>query len=258
MRRLLEASAGQWVIGANARAWAESAAERLTAAALGAVRDRSAFFLAISGGQTPCALFERLGAPPFRERFPWLATRWFWVDERWTPHDRPESNFGAAAPLLRAAGAPEHTLCPIPTDADGPEAGARAYETLLRRQVPTSDGRPAWDAVLLGMGADGHTASLFPGDEARFRSTRWVEAVTEPVGRPRLPRITLTPLALGGARLTALLVRGHDKREPLRRALCDQRPEISPLPVARALAQAAHPALWADRDAIDPDLEPDP
>ncbi|MBD8906618.1 6-phosphogluconolactonase [Methylorubrum zatmanii] len=203
---------------ADAEATARAAAEHLIEMAESAEGDRVA--ICLSGGSTPKRLYALLASPGFVERVPWSRIHWFFGDDRVVPWDDALSNvrmvreaFGHAAPV------PSTHLSFIPSDA-GAEAGARRYERMLRdfygaeRLDPN---RPLFDLVLLGLGSDGHTASLFPGKPAVAERDSWVAPVPEAGMEPFVPRITLTVPALSSSRSTLFLVNGAGKREPLQR-----------------------------------------
>lgn len=176
------------------------------------------FAIALSGGTTPKRLYELLATPPRRDAFPWPRAHWFWGDERFAPHDDPRSNYLMAwNALLSRAPVPRANIHPIPTEGVSADAAARAYE----RELMDFHGagrldaeRPLFEATLLGLGADGHTASLFPGDGALAERTRWVVAVE---GAAAETRITLTIPALANSRAVAFLVAGQEKQEALAR-----------------------------------------
>ncbi|MBI5594734.1 MAG: 6-phosphogluconolactonase [Elusimicrobia bacterium] len=182
------------------------------------------YTLCLGGGATPKAVFFLLAK---RRGLPWEAAELYWGDERYVPEDHKDSNYRSARDILLPA-AKAAAVHPMPTAAKDPAADARRYETLLRARWP-KEAAPAFDLQLLGLGADGHTASLFPGTPALEESQRWV-AVVRPDGDrapgaalhegPRV-RLTLTPPALSGARLTVFLVVGEPKAEAVRRTLVD-------------------------------------
>ena len=189
-------------------ALARRAAEWMTATASAA---KAPFRVALSGGSTPKALYGLLATDEFRDRFPWRQVFWFWGDERFVPYDHPESNYSMVREaMLAKAPVPPENVFPIPTDRD-PEDAARRYERTLRELygAPTLDpSRPLFDIVLLGMGPDGHTASLLPGDKLLDERKRWVGAVAH--GRPEV-RITLTYPAIESSRHVAFLLEGTAK-----------------------------------------------
>lgn len=176
------------------------------------------FAVCLSGGSTPKRLYERLAAPALVAAFPWQRTHWFWGDERFVPHDDPQSNFRMAREaLLSHAPVPPENVHPIPTERMSPAAAAAAYEAELKRFYGAdtlAGGRPLFDLTLLGLGENGHIASLFPGSPALAETTRWVMPV---VGEASLDRITLTYPALEASRATAFLVAGARKRDIVER-----------------------------------------
>jgi len=176
------------------------------------------FNLCLSGGSTPKTLYDRLAEPRFRDRFPWAGTHLFFGDERFVPPDDPLSNYRMVREaLLDRAPIPEANIHPVPTEGLDPERSAAAYEQVLKRfhgSDRLDPGRPLFDVTLLGLGEDGHTASLFPGTAVLEERTRWVAAV---IGAKAEPRITLTYPALESSRHTVFLVTGAGKRDMLQR-----------------------------------------
>jgi 6-phosphogluconolactonase len=193
---------------ADPAALAHRVAEWMTATASAA---KGHFRVALSGGSTPKALYSLLASEEFRDRFPWRQVSWFWGDERFVPYDHPESNYRMAREaMLAKVPVPPTNIFPIPTDGE-PETAARHYERTLQEAygAPTLDpSRPFLDIVLLGMGDDGHTASLLPGDKLLEERNRWVAAVTH--GRPEV-RITMTYPVIESSRHVAFLVAGTGK-----------------------------------------------
>ncbi len=204
-------SAPRVVVGRDLAEAARLGAQEVVARAQAAASLRGRFTLALSGGHTPQALHALLADPVehFRGRISWAATHVFFGDERCVPPDHPDSNYGAARRSLLA-----HV--PLPASnvhrlrgEDDPLAAAAAYEAELRRVVPVEPGLPRLDLILLGLGADGHTASLFPGTAALDEETRLVVANEVPqVGGFRL---TFTFPLIRAARAVAFLVAGEDK-----------------------------------------------
>jgi 6-phosphogluconolactonase len=182
------------------------------------------FAVCCSGGTTPKRLYERLAEPDIAARFPWPRVHWFWGDERFVPHDHPDSNFGMThAALLSRAPVPPENVHAVPTEGLTPEQAAGAYGQMLRdfygaaRLDPT---RPLFDVVLLGIGDDGHTASLFPGQPALDETRSWVVAVLDARVEAR---ITLTFPALDSTRDALFLAVGAKKRDLVRRARAGDR-----------------------------------
>jgi 6-phosphogluconolactonase len=180
---------------------------------------RGRFGICLSGGSTPRRLYQLLAASPYREAMPWDRVHWFWGDERFVPWDHPDSNYRMAREALLAhVPVPAQNIHGIESTGE-PATAARAYERVLKAYygVETVDpARPLFDIELLGLGPDGHTASLFPGTKVLEERLRWV---VEVVGAKPEVRITLTYPPLESSRHTAFLVAGADKREPLARVL---------------------------------------
>jgi 6-phosphogluconolactonase len=205
------------------------------------------FSVALSGGSTPRRLYELLASTPYREAFPWARAHWFWGDERFVPHDDPQSNYRMAwEAMFSHVPAPPENIHPAPTESIAPEAAAVAYEDTLRgfyggRRL--DDSRPLFDLTLLGLGADGHTASLFPGASTLGVRDRWVAAVR---GVKAEDRLTLTYPALDSSRQVAFLVEGSEKNEILARLLAGDAslPAVGVRPRGKLL-------VLADRAAMD-------
>ncbi|MGC8783373.1 MAG: 6-phosphogluconolactonase [Armatimonadota bacterium] len=213
------------------------------------LRQQSLFSLVLAGGNTPRALY-RLLATEYRQQIDWSRVHLFWGDERYVPHDHPASNFRMARETLIAPlNIPPENIHPMPTDAASPDDAARLYEQELR----TFFGRiPRFDLVLLGIGADGHTASLFAGTAALKERKRWVAVGEAPV-EPRV-RLTLTLPVLNAAQTVYFLVTGADKAEAARRVLI----ENAPLPAALVLPEDGELIWWLDKQAAEGIVEYQP
>ena len=229
----------------DAEAVARAAAERMVAR-LAAPRER--FAVCLTGGSSPEGLYRRLASEPYRSRVPWERTHWFWGDDRFVPPDDPRSNAGMARRLfLDHVPVPPGNVHPMPTDAPDVDDAARRYEAELRAFYGAADRldpkTPLFDVVLMGVGSDGHTASLFPGQPQVEETERWVVGVPEAGLEPFVPRVSLTLPALATAREMLFLVAGRGKREVIARVLAE--PD---LPAARAFAHGD--LVWLlDRDA---------
>jgi 6-phosphogluconolactonase len=167
------------------------------------------FRFCLSGGSTPKAAYRLLAR---RNDLPWDCVELFFGDERFVPRDNPDSNYRMAKENLLSSNVQPRALLAMPTDGT-PEDCAEAYEEELRQQYGASILDPAvplFDLMLLGLGADGHTASLIPGQPVLEEKKRWVAPV--PQGRDEV-RLTLTYPALQSSRLTVFLVAGADKAE---------------------------------------------
>jgi 6-phosphogluconolactonase len=191
---------------------AHRVAEWMTQAALAAP---GPFRVCLSGGSTPKTLYGLLASDEFRSRFPWSRVSWYWGDERFVPYDHPDSNYRMTREaMLAKAPVPAQNVHPVPTDGI-PEDAARRYERTLQQAygAATLDPhRPLFDVTLLGLGPDGHTASLLPGEPVLDERERWVAAVAH--GRPEV-RITMTYPAIESSRRVAFLVAGEEKAEIL-------------------------------------------
>ena len=200
--------------------------------------------LALSGGDTPRELYRLLGST-FRSRIPWPRVHVFWGDERYVPHDHADSNFRMAREtLLDHVPCPARNVHPIATHFPNVELAAADYERVLREHFRSSG--PAFDVNLLGMGVDGHTASVFPGSPAVTEEKRWVLGV-ESSARPAR-RITLTLPALTRAANIYVLVAGQSKANALRHVLAEgSDPAVYP---AAGLRRTKGTLIWwTDRAA---------
>lgn len=189
----------------------------------------ASFCVALSGGSTPRAFHQLLAAPPYRNRIPWSHITFYWGDERFVPPDDPESNYRMAREtLLSQLPIAESQVHRIPTEIGDPAAAAAQYEEEIERSFSLSPGQqPRFDLVLLGMGPDGHTASLFPHTAALHAHDRIV--VANPVPKLNTFRITLTAPAINNATAVVLLVAGADKADALAQVLTGPRdPETYP------------------------------
>ncbi len=212
----------------GAQSVAERAAEWIVSRVNGAP---GMFRIALAGGNSPRGLYAEL-ASRFRERIDWRRMELFWGDERFVPQSDSRSNYRMVREtLLRHVPIPTERIHPIFTEGD-PETAARNYETVLRRAYGADaflPMRPLFDLVLLGIGSDGHTASLFPGDAVLREHSRWAA----PVFSRDEARITLTYPALQSSRAIAFLVIGAEKASAVERVL---RGDVS-LPAARVRSE---------------------
>jgi 6-phosphogluconolactonase len=204
---------GRIEVFADPATLARRVAEWMTAAALAA---RGPFRVSLSGGSTPKQLYELLASDELRGRFPWQLVSWYWGDERFVPYDHPESNYRMTREaMLAKAPVPPENIHPVPTDGS-PQGAARRYERTLQDAygATTLDAaRPLFDVTLLGLGADGHTASLLPGESVLNERDRWMAVVSH--GRPEV-RITMTYPVIESSRRVAFLVTGKEKAAILR------------------------------------------
>jgi len=223
----------------------QAAANLVLTSAEEAVRERGCFVWGLSGGSTPEALYRKLTEPPYSTAMPWRATSVFWGDERWVPTDHPDSNQRMATEVLLAHGpAARANIVPVPTENVSPDGSAAAVEDALHRISGDAPVRP--DLLLLGIGPDGHTASLFPGTSAldereRLFVANWV---------PQMDswRITATLPLINASRNVVFLAQGQDKAEALRLALHPA--DGGPIPPAALVAPDDGALTWMlDRQA---------
>ena len=206
----------------DAGALADAAAGAIVDAALQAVAARDRFTIVLSGGATPRATYMRLAALPFAERMPWDRTWVFFGDERCVPPDHPDSNYRMAnEALLSKVAIPADHVCRMRGEAEDPEAAATGYARTLSAFFETKrGGLPRFDLVLLGLGLDGHTASLFPGSPAAkevFRSVVAVHAAAASIPQ----RLTLTFPTINAAAQVLFLISGAEKAKLLKTMLRD-------------------------------------
>lgn len=209
----------RFIVLPTPEAVAEAAADRVVAAARNAIRRRGRFRIALSGGSTPRPVYSLLAAPPRVAAVDWSRVEFFWGDERCVPPDNSESNYGAARDLLfdRLPGLPQSAVHRMAADLPEREREASRYQAQIAQAFDTSpDDRkpPAFDLIWLGMGRDGHTASLFPGSTALEERHRWVVTTWAP--GPAVWRMTLTLPIVNAARSVLFVVIGADKAGPLR------------------------------------------
>lgn len=240
----------------------DRAAAFITEAAYRAVAERGRFTLVLSGGNTPRALHQKLADGISEERYqelgyalpeevrrnavnpeaimlPWAQTLLFMGDERYLPPNHPDSNYGMIREtLLRNICVKPENIFRMPTESGNPDEDARRYETLLRKSgtlmtkctcacaSALCHQRPQFDLILLGLGDDGHTASLFPGDKkALDEKTRWVIAVNAPNGKPPGMRLTLTLPVINEAANVLFLI--PSSRYELARSISNgEKPEL--------------------------------
>ena len=205
-----------------------------------AVKERGRFAIALAGGHTPAKLYqmwargEKTGA-----QTPWERVHLFWGDERYVAPSDPASNYRMVREsLIARVPIPQENVHPMPTDAPRPEKAAEAYEAELGRFFGA--GAPAFDLQLLGLGVEGHTASLFPGSPALEEKVRRVAAVVAPANPPQ--RLTLTLPVLNQGRNTFFLVAGADKRAIIAALQGESAERSSRYPAARV--QPSGPVVW--------------
>jgi 6-phosphogluconolactonase len=201
---------------------AEAAASYIHKLYEDAIARKGAFTLVLSGGKTPEVLHKKLASAVFKDRFSWDKVHIFIGDERYVPMSHPESNFGMAQrTLLSHIPIPEENLFPVPTEAETVAEAAKQYEDMLRAYFSKDDSTigtppmPVFDLILLGLGKDGHAASLFLDRFIDPKDASWVESVIIPASYPTRERVTMTLPVLNSAAHVAFLVSGESKKETL-------------------------------------------
>lgn len=230
----------------DSMALARTAAERMIAR-IAANSGRAA--ICLTGGSSPKRLYQLLATEPWRAKIPWPRVHWFIGDERFVGPDDPRNNMTMARRAFLDVCAPIANIHPIPTDAINPDEAAGRYEHILQsfygadRLDPV---RPLFDVVLMGVGPDGHTASLFPFHPAIAETERWVVGVPEAHVEPFVPRVTLTLPALGSCREMLFEVAGSEKRAILTRLFAGEN-----LPANKA--RSAGETIWLVDEAALPE-----
>jgi 6-phosphogluconolactonase len=219
-----------------------AAAERIAEALETRLQGKEDPTLVLTGGKTPKPAYELLSMHPYGNRIDWARVDFFWGDERCVPPDNPESNFGMAwNALISKINAPSHRIHRIAGELNDAERAASLYESEIR-SITSSAGIPSFDLVLLGMGEDGHTASLFPG-------THWDEerlVVANRMPQSGANRISMTPRLLNGAKTTIFMVSGLNKAKALADVLENPGTE---LPAARIRPARGRLTWMVDRAA---------
>ncbi len=226
----------------DANSLARAAADHFAAVAASSIAARGHFSVALAGGSTPIPVYKLLVTSESASQLDWSSVHVFWGDERCVPPDHPDSNYGMAREALLdhvpLAAANVHR---IRGEIEPLQAAAEYERTLRQFFSPAHKGAPiTFDLALLGMGTDGHTASLFLGSELLKEESRWVAA--HHADEARGWRITLTPPAINAARHATFLVSGPDKAETLRSVLTDPRqPDLLP---AQIVELTSGNVLW--------------
>jgi 6-phosphogluconolactonase len=208
---------------------AKMAADRVIAR-ISANASRAA--ICLTGGSSPKQLYQLLATDAYRSRIPWGRVHWFIGDERFVPATDPRNNMAMARRIFLDAYAPAGNIHPIQTDLADPEQSAARYESELKSFYGAGvldPARPLFDLVLMGVGPDGHTASLFPNYPAVDEMERWVVGVPKAHVEPFVPRVTLTLPVLGSCREMLFEIAGADKQAILTRVLTSE-----DLPASRA------------------------
>ena len=196
-----------------------------------AIKEKNVFHWAISGGHSPQRFFELLGSEQKSLSLPWDKIHLFWVDERYVPHNSQYSNYKLAADtFLTKIPIPNENVHPIPTDYENFDSAAKQYEKTLRSVFQIESGQlPKFDFIILGMGPDGHTGSLFPNTNASFDTKDLacvVYLLDQKLPDELLNRITLTHPVICAASQIVVLVSGSEKAQTLKEVLAGPPDEI--------------------------------
>jgi 6-phosphogluconolactonase len=196
--------------------------------------------ICLTGGSGPKLLYELLGSPEYRSRIPWDHVHWFIGDERFVRDSDARNNMKQARDIFLDRCAPPGNIHSIPTGVENPDTAAGLYESELQAFYGSSrldPGKPLFDFVLMGLGPDGHTASLFPDSTALDETKRWVVGVDHAHVEPFVPRVTLTLPALASSREMLFLACGNGKRAMISKIVAG-----ADLPAARAHSDGA--TVW--------------
>lgn len=207
----------RFLVFPDAEATCAATADRVVEAAVEAIDERGIFRIALSGGGTPKTVYPKILEPHRRNQVDWSRVEFFWGDERAVPPDHPESNFGVAYGMLisQLPNVRADRIHRMPAEAPDLDAAALSYESELRLAFDArGDEPPQFDFIWLGMGPDGHTASLFPGSTALDETERWVVATWAP--QPKAWRMTLTFPVLNAGRHVIFAVEGANKADAIR------------------------------------------
>jgi 6-phosphogluconolactonase len=213
---------GELRVTSSAEAVAQAAAELFVQLCDQSIGARGRFRVALSGGSTPKRTYQLLADNALAGRVDWSRVDLFWGDERYVPHDDPNSNYRMTSEaLLRHISIPETNVHGVPTDVSPPEAAASAYESEIRNTFGNPTSIPAFDLVYLGLGTNGHTASLFPHSATLLENSRLV--VADFVNEVNNWRISMTAPLLNRGRTVAFLVSGREKADVLRQVMLGPR-----------------------------------
>ena len=223
--------------------WGQNAAAFIASIGERAIRTKGRFIMALSGGSTPKTLYQVLATPEWRARFDWSRTVFLFGDERCVPPDHPDSNFKMAhAMLLQPLKIHADQIFRMKGELGDPAAAAREYEERIRRLTKSPAPQvPRMDLVLLGLGDDGHTASLFPGTAALQEQDQLVTVGQAPTGVR--PRITLTLGVLNQAAVILFLVTGAGKASMVRRVIKPETEGDRSLPAALVAPESSQ-LVW--------------
>jgi 6-phosphogluconolactonase len=240
---------GKVIVIPDASSLYEAAAEMVVQAAADAIAKRGRFTIALSGGSTPKALYALLATHPWRARIDWSKTHFFWGDERWVPSTDKDSNYRMTnEALLSKIAVPLENIHRTETDSGEPQESAAKYEQEIRKFFGA---RPQFDLILLGLGTNGHTASLFPHQPTLNVRDRLV--VADYIDEVKMNRITFTVPLINDSRTILFLASGKDKASVLEDVLRGPRdPQRLPSQLIRAAEEGS--LIWLADAAAAADL----
>ncbi|GAB3696656.1 6-phosphogluconolactonase [Spirosoma flavus] len=220
----------QLIVTKNPADLAKTAAKFIAKRINDVLKTQDRFTIALSGGSTPKALHELLAKSPYAEQIPWAQLHLFWGDERYVPIDDPQNNAGMAYDtLLGHVYTPEEQIHVWRTDLS-PEEAAADYDRILHAYFGETG--PTFDLILLGMGDDGHTLSLFPGTDVVHETTAWTKAYF--LTKQDMYRLTITAPVANRAKCVLFLVAGPQKAAPLKEVLEGEfNPDVYPSQVIK-------------------------
>jgi 6-phosphogluconolactonase len=236
-------------ISHDSQTWAEAAAEFVLEMGKESVRANGRFFIALSGGTTPETLYRALTSPAFADRFDWSRATFFFSDERCVPPNDPRSNYALAdKTLFTPLKIPSSQVYRMAGESRNPKAAAHEYEQQLRLATKTApSAQPSLDLILLGLGEDGHTASLFPGAPSLRDHRRGITATQSPKDPPN--RLTMTLAVINRASVILFLVAGSDKAGVVRAVLDPKTEAERQLPAALVAPEEGRLVWFLDRAA---------
>jgi len=230
----------------DAAAVARGVADLIAAKARQHFQEGTTLSIGVSGGSTPKALFLLLADEEYRESIPWETIRLYWVDERCVPPTHSESNFGMTYDaLLQYSFIPLENIFRMKGE-DIPDIEAIRYAELLHRNLPAHGGIPVFDLILLGMGNDGHTASIFPNQMELLTSLKSVEVATHPISGQK--RITLTGSVINAAEQVVFMITGSDKADIVA-TIVGQTEEAKKFPASYVHDKTGNTEFYMDRAA---------
>ncbi len=232
-------------ISYDLEALSRKAAEFFVALSEECIKKKGRFTVALSGGSTPVRLYALLGCAPYKQMISWERVHLFWADERFVPRDHRDSNYrNLNENLLKKIPIPAGNVHPVRTDMPI-SISVDAYEEEVRAFLRTSQGKsPRFDLIILGIGEDGHTASLFPGSEVLKERERLVASVGDE--KHKHPRVTLTTVVINNAANIFFLVSGKEKAPIMKKVIEDR---DSSLPASLIEPKGGNLLFLLDEDA---------